>query len=70
MGGVVNGPMHSLNLHTWSLGKILGFLNLPTWLKPHNKWPCGLGQLGLGMVTFFELPHMVDATEHLMICQH
>ena len=29
-----------------------------------------LGWVVVGIVTFFELPHMVDATEHLMICQH
>ena len=38
-------------------------LNLPTWLMLRNMM--GWGVVGLGMMlTFLELTHMVDATQH------
>ena len=46
-GGVGWGWWHSLNLNTW-------------WML-RNCWG-GVGWGGLGMMTFFELEHMVDAT--------
>ena len=46
-GGVGWGWWHSLNLHTW-------------WML-RNCWG-GVGWGGVGMMTFFELEHMVDAT--------
>ena len=49
-GGVGSGWWHSLNLHTW-------------WML-RNCWG-GVGWGGVGMMTFFELEHMVDATQLL-----
>ena len=80
-GGVGSGWWHSLNLNTWWMLRTHGgcyatagvggvgsgwwhSLNLHTWWMLRNCWG-GVGWGGVGMMTFFGLAHMVDATQLL-----
>ena len=59
-GGVGSGWWHSLNLNTWWMLRTHG----GCYATAGVGWG-GVGWGGVGMMTFFELAHMVDATQLL-----